>query len=349
MDVDEPQNPIQTPDKPVNGVEGAVENKQEEVPRPDPEPTQEQDFKLRYILSGHDRAISALKFSHSGAFLASSGADKQIKIWDAFTGDILRTLRGHTEGVSDIAWSSDDEYIASASDDKSIKIWNMELGVESKALLGHTSFVFCVNYNKRSNLLVSGGFDETVRVWDVARGKVLKVLPAHSDPVTAVGFNHDGTLIVSCAMDGLIRIWDSDSGQCLKTLVDDDNPIWFVHFNMSLPIVSSTSLAHMFVFLQTRDLSWYRPRIQLFDSGIINNRDANTKNKYIVSGSEDNKAYIWDLQTRKVIQVLEGHRDVVLAVATHPTQDIIATASMEKDPSVRLWWHTSIFPKDETK
>lgn len=37
--------------------------------------------------------------------------------------------------------------------------------------------------------------------------------------------------------------------------------------------------------------------------------------KCIVGGSEDHKVYIWDLQTRQVIQVLEGHTDVVLAVA----------------------------------
>jgi WD40 repeat protein len=32
-----------------------------------------------------------------------------------------------------------------------------------------------------------------------------------------------------------------------------------------------------------------------------------TGGKWIVAGSEDNKAYIWDLQTREIVQVLEGH------------------------------------------
>lgn len=60
--------------------------------------------------------------------------------------------------------------------------------------------------------------------------------------------------------------------------------------------------------------------------------------KCIVSGSEDAKIYIWDLQTREVLQILEGHRgellssesrevllmkvhavDVVLAVAVSPS------------------------------
>jgi len=28
----------------------------------------------------------------------------------------------------------------------------------------------------------------------------------------------------------------------------------------------------------------------------------------VVGGSEDSKVYIWDLQTREILQVLEGHR-----------------------------------------
>lgn len=29
---------------------------------------------------------------------------------------------------------------------------------------------------------------------------------------------------------------------------------------------------------------------------------------YVVSGSEDAKLYVWDLQSREIVQVLEGHR-----------------------------------------
>ncbi|KAG2330829.1 hypothetical protein Bca52824_002009 [Brassica carinata] len=45
--------------------------------------------------------------------------------------------------------------------------------------------------------------------------------------------------------------------------------------------------------------------------------------KYIVSGSEDNCVYLWDLQHRTILQKLEGHTDAVISVSCHPVQNAI--------------------------
>lgn len=80
-----------------------------------------------------------------------------------------------------------------------------------------------------------------------------------------------------------------------------------------------------------------------------------TGGKWIVAGSEDHKVYLWDLQSREIVQVLEGHKDVVVAVAvrhpfgpsfgipshasaqTHPQQNMIATGCIDSDLGIRIW------------
>jgi WD40 repeat protein len=93
---------------------------------------------------------------------ASSGT---IKLWDAASGELLRTLTG-TSYVYSVAFSPDGRMLASASP-RSIKLWDAASGELLRTLTG-TSYVDSVAFSPDGRILASGYNDASINLWEVA-------------------------------------------------------------------------------------------------------------------------------------------------------------------------------------
>jgi WD40 repeat protein len=77
----------------------------------------------------------------SNGNLASSSADKTIRIWNLNTGKLIKILSGHTNRVVSIV-ALDNAHLASASWDQTIRIWNIYNGVNLKSYRCHSKFIY---------------------------------------------------------------------------------------------------------------------------------------------------------------------------------------------------------------
>ena len=80
------------------------------------------------ILRGHVGNVRSVSFSPDGTLIASGSDDKTVKIWDAATGTILRSLRGHSASVTSVFFSPDGKTVISSGKDKTVRVWDAATG-----------------------------------------------------------------------------------------------------------------------------------------------------------------------------------------------------------------------------
>jgi len=77
-------------------------------------------------IRAHTDSIYALAISQNGKYIASAGADKLARIWNADTLQSIGNLEGHTDYVLAASFSPNSKRIATSSADHSVKIWDVK-------------------------------------------------------------------------------------------------------------------------------------------------------------------------------------------------------------------------------
>ncbi|VFQ87388.1 unnamed protein product [Cuscuta campestris] len=180
-----------------------------------------------------------------------------------------------------------------------------------------------------------------IRVYNYNTMDKVKVFEAHTDYIRCVAVHPTLPYVLSSSDDMLIKLWDWEKGwACTQIFEGHSHYVMQVTFNpKDTNTFASASLDRT---IKIWNLGSPDPNFTL-DAHLkgVNCVDYFTggDKPYLITGSDDHTAKVWDYQTKSCVQTLEGHTHNVSAVCFHPELPIIITAS--EDGTVRLWHSTT--------
>ncbi len=177
--------------------------------------------------------IVSVAFSPDGQWLAAGISDNTIRLWEAKSGKLIRTIEGRTgKAQLPLVFSSDSKTIAAIASDggsvgtgRIVNVWNTDTGKLISSLEDQSGAALSLTFSRDGVKLVSGSVGDTVNVWNTKAGRLVRSMNSRSPMlVLGVAISPDGKNAASRSTSafgpGNIKLWDMETGRLIHTISD---------------------------------------------------------------------------------------------------------------------------------
>ena len=273
--------------------------------------------------------VMAMSFSPDGARLASVARDGRLQMWDWRARRLLASTFTHARAIIwSVAFSPDGSRLATGGNDQTVRLWEADTLAERHVYRGHGSEVWSVIWSKDGRQLISAGKDTTIRWWEADPAPP----PAEtSEVMQAVAFSPDERLLAVRLRPGEGVVRETASGKTVMRLGPLEE-IGGFGADGSLAV-----LAPGWVF-QRRSV----PTGEVLESRPLapppeahSKRFLTPDGRWLATGLRDGGIYVHDIQTSGEPFMLEGHQEMILALAVSPDGTQLLAGCLDR--TATLW------------
>ena len=225
--------------------------------------------------------------------------------------------------------------MVTASTDRTARIWDAATGHTLVVLAGHDSAVAAAVFSPDGKKVVTGSADKTARIWDADTGALLATLSGHTGWVSKLAFSPDGQRVLSAsATDDTVHIWDAETGKPVDPGTLGSGIA--AAFSPDGKRVAGAYLAVDVFDAETGNYvaqnfghAYFAERVM----DLVYTRDG----RYLLIGSLDGTARVWDAQSGRQVSVLTGLTGPVWSVAISADGRYLLTASGDTVRTLQVW------------
>ena len=166
-----------------------------------------------------DVVVRFTAISPAGTFVAGICRDQKLRLWDASSGSLSRTLDLAGEKLTTARFSDNGQLLALGGAGGRVRIWELP-SATLKLDFSAPNSINALTISSDRKLLAAAPLEEGAEIWDLSSAKQMAKMRAPFSGTSALAFSPDGRWLATADGDTSIRLYDARTGM-LRNSTDD--------------------------------------------------------------------------------------------------------------------------------
>jgi WD40 repeat protein len=309
----------------------------------------------------HDSYIKSIVFSLDNKYLATSGFDKKVKIFE-FEKIVSKKEPTHNlkfnYKIRALAFKPLSFILAIGGEKNKIMFYNLKTKNLIKTSFKHEHIIRNLEFSNNGNYLASNGDysfnkmnidpstnvgsvkkiikDNMVKLWNVKTKKLLKTIKGNQYDFIKFKFSPDGKYL-ALGNSKTLNLWSLNDKKTIYTYKVNTNnknySIETIAFSPNSQYLAINSTNQTIKIFNTQNLKINQTfKGHKYDVTCL---VFSPNGEYLVSGSMDKTIKIWDIKKNKINSTLKGHKKTIRILTYSPNGKYLVSSSGYK--SLKIW------------
>ncbi len=280
----------------------------------------------------HDTDVNGVAFTLDGRTIVSVSRDATLKIWNAVSGGLQKSVPLDNRLVTSLAVSG--RRAVTGHGDGTAVLYDLDRGERIAPFKRNDADIWAVTFLGNQDRFATASHDYLAAVWEAKNPTAPQfTLEGHTSAAQAVAYSEHGPWIATGSADMTVRLYDVDSHDLQRVYKGAKDYITALAFSpdgKSLAVASLDGSIRVYSTTSTRlqkQMTGHKSRI----GALAFSPDGNI----LASAADEGIVRLWDAKRGRTMRSLGGHAGGAKSVSFSP--DGAKLASAGSDGMIRLW------------